>query len=159
MKPAYHIAQINIARMKGQNINDPAMQDFVDQLNTINTLAESSEGFIWRLKSEQGNATDLNPYNDARIIVNFTVWESLDHLRKYVYESAHTHVMKDRKKWFDKFEKPSYVLWYTGKGVIPSIEEAMKRIEYFKTRAAAATLLILVKYSSLTRITRQYDFS
>jgi hypothetical protein len=138
MEQGYHVAQINIARMKGQSINDPAMQNFVNQLDEINALAEQSEGFIWRLKSDEGNATDFNPYNDARIIVNFTIWESVDHLRQYVYQSAHTHVMKDRKKWFDKFEKPYYVLWYIEKGNIPSIEEAMKRLEHLQNNGGSS---------------------
>ena len=69
----WHIAQLNIASMLGNDINDPIMAEFVAQLDTINALAEQSNGFVWRLKSGAGNATDYNPYHDERIIVNFSV--------------------------------------------------------------------------------------
>jgi hypothetical protein len=128
----YNIAQLNIGRMTGININDPVMKEFKDQLDTINALAERTEGFVWRLKSEGGNATEFNPYSDDRIIVNFSVWESVDQLKNYVYRSAHTDVMRDRKKWFEKFGKPYYVLWYVNKGYIPTLEEAVERLEYLQ---------------------------
>ena len=79
----YHLAEINIARMKGVNIDDPIMQEFVDNLDLINGLAESSPGFIWRLKDESDNATDINPYNDEQVIVNVSVWEDIESLKQF----------------------------------------------------------------------------
>ena len=114
--------------MTGITINDPVMKEFVDQLDAINTLAEQSEGFVWRLKSDEGNATSYNPYHDERIIVNFSVWESADHLKDFVYKSAHTTVMKDRKKWFENFGQPYYVVWNIPAGYIPSLDEAVERL-------------------------------
>ncbi len=73
-RPAnYQIAQINIARMKGVNINDPIMKEFVDNLDRVNALAESSAGFVWRLKDDTNNATNLNPYDDEQVIINVSV--------------------------------------------------------------------------------------
>jgi Domain of unknown function (DUF3291) len=88
----YHLAQINIARMKGVNIEDPIMKDFVDMLDEINALAESSKGFVWRLKGDGNSATDLNPFDDDQIIVNMSVWEDIDALKAYVYDSKHVEV-------------------------------------------------------------------
>lgn len=48
----YQLAQINVARMIGVNIVDPIMQEFMDNLDGVNQLAENSAGFIWRLKDE-----------------------------------------------------------------------------------------------------------
>ena len=107
-----YIAQLNISKMLGPNIDDPSMKDFVAQLDEINLLGEKSKGFVWRLKSEGGNATSYNPYSDDRIIVNFTVWETAEDLKDFVYNTAHRLVMKDRKKWFENLGQPSYVLWY-----------------------------------------------
>lgn len=59
--------------MKGININDPIMQEFVNNLDSVNTLAKSSPGFIWRLKDEADNATSFNPFNNEQIIVNVSV--------------------------------------------------------------------------------------
>jgi Domain of unknown function (DUF3291) len=128
----WHIAQLNIANMLGKNINDPIMAEFVAQLDSINALAEQSSGFVWRLKSDAGNATDYNPYHDERIIVNFSVWENADSLKKFVYKSAHTAVMKDRKKWFENFGKAYYVVWHIPAGYIPSLDEAVERLAWLQ---------------------------
>jgi hypothetical protein len=128
----YQIAQLNIARMIGKNIEDPIMTEFVAQLDEINLLAEQSTGFVWRLKSDDGNATSYNPYNDDRLIINFSVWENTDTIREFVYNSAHRFVMRDRKKWFENFGQPYYVLWYVPEGSIPTIDEAVERLAYLQ---------------------------
>lgn len=133
----YHLAQINIARMLGENINHPVMKAFVEQLDAMNALAESSNGFVWRLKSGEGNATEFNPYNDERIIVNFSVWQSAEHLRAYTYQSAHTEVMRNRRSWFEKFGKPYYALWYVERGYIPTVQQAVERLEYLQQHGAS----------------------
>jgi hypothetical protein len=132
-----NIAQLNIGRMKGNNIDDPIMKEFKDQLDAINLLAEKSEGFIWRLKDEANNATAFNPFNDERMIINMSVWGSVQHLKDYVYRSAHTVVMRDRKKWFEKFERAYYVLWSVQPGHIPTIDEAIERLNYFHQHGAS----------------------
>lgn len=125
----WHIAQLNIARMLGKNIDDPVMAEFVAQLDNINALAEQSKGFIWRLKSGDGNATSYNPYGDERIIINFSVWQTPEDLKDFVFKSAHTTVMRDRKKWFENFGQAYYVVWNVPAGYIPSLEEAISRLE------------------------------
>ena len=95
----YHLAEINIAKMKGVDINDPIMKEFVDNLEAVNTLAEESEGFIWRLKDDTDSygATSLNPYNDEQIIINVSVWESTETLEHYMYKTFHSEFLKRRK--------------------------------------------------------------
>ena len=127
----YHIAQLNIARMLAP-ITDPIMAEFVAQLPPINALAEQSPGFIWRLQSESGDATSFKVYDDELIIVNLTVWESVDALREYVYRSAHHGVLRDRKRWFEKFDGPYYVLWWVPAGHLPSTQEGKERLEYLR---------------------------
>lgn len=91
-----HLAQLNVSRMLAPAIDHPIMADFVAQFDTINQLAEGSDGFIWRLKGEGNNATDLRPFDDERIIVNMSVWESPEQLQAFVrgagaiQESAHS---------------------------------------------------------------------
>ena len=131
-KNEWHVAQLNIGRMMGKNIDDPLMAGFVAQLDEINLLAEQSEGFVWRLKSDDGNATSYNPYNDDRLIINFSVWENAIQLKDFVYKSVHTIVMKDRKKWFENFGQPYYVLWNIQAGYIPSLDEAVERLAHLQ---------------------------
>ncbi|MEP7376275.1 MAG: DUF3291 domain-containing protein [Chitinophagaceae bacterium] len=128
----WHIAQLNIAAMLGKDIDDPIMAEFVAQLDAINALSEQSKGFVWRLKLDGGNATSYNPYHDERIIVNFSVWESADDLKNFVYKSAHTAVMKDRKKWFENFGQAYYVVWNIPAGSIPSLDEAVERLAFLQ---------------------------
>ena len=133
-----HIAQLNIARMIGKNIEDPVMIEFAAQLDEINLLAEQSEGFVWRLKSDDGNATSYNPYNDDRLIINFSVWENASTLREFVYTSAHKFVMRNRKKWFENFGQPYYVLWYIPESTTPTIDEAVERLAYLQQNGYSA---------------------
>jgi hypothetical protein len=133
----YHIAQINIARMLAP-IDDPVLADFVAQLQPINALAEKSPGFVWRLQSESGDATSIKVYEDDMIIVNLTVWESPDALRGYVYKSAHREVLRDRKRWFEKFDGPYYALWWIPAGHLPTTDEGKERLEYLRTHGDSA---------------------
>lgn len=125
----YYIAQVNIASMKAP-LNDPIMAEFVAALDEINALADRSPGFVWRLQSDEGNATNLRPYNDDRILFNLSAWESLEQLQAYVYKSAHTQVMRRRRQWFEKFEGMYLALWWIEVGHIPTVAEAKQRLEY-----------------------------
>jgi|SRR5687767_15044010 len=133
----YHLAQINIARMLAP-IDDPIMADFVAQLVPVNALADSSPGFIWRLQSESGDATSIQIYDDDLIIINLTVWESVDALREYVYKGSHHGVLRDRKRWFEKFDGPYYALWWIPAGHLPSPEEGKERLDYLREHGDSA---------------------
>lgn len=125
----WHLAQVNVAKIIGENIEDPVMAKFVAQLDEINRLAEGSPGFVWRLKDDSNNATNLNPYQDNRIIVNMSVWQTLDDLISYVYRGRHAEVMRQRRDWFVNFGKPYTALWYVPAGSFPTVEEAKERLQ------------------------------
>ena len=118
-----HLAQVNIARMKA-SLDDPVMSGFVARLDEINALADSSPGFVWRLQTSGGNATYLRPYDDDRILFNMSVWESIEHLKQYVYYTAHVAVFRNRQAWFEKFDGAYLALWWVPQGHTPSIDEA-----------------------------------
>lgn len=128
----YHLAEINIAKMKGITINDSIMKEFVDNLDLVNTLAEKSEGFVWRLKDDSSNATNLNPYNDEQIIVNVSVWENMETLEHYIYKTFHSDFLKRRKEWFQKFGKASTAMWWIPAGQVPTLEEAVEKLDYLQ---------------------------
>ena len=123
----HHIAQVNISRLLAP-IDDPLIADFKAALDPINALAESSPGFVWRLKSDGGNATDIQAFDDELIIVNMSVWESLDALRAFAFQSAHTPFMKRRKEWFSKFPTNQVALWWIRAGHTPTTDEAKERL-------------------------------
>jgi hypothetical protein len=126
-----HLAQVNIGRMKAA-LEDPTMAGFVARLDEINALADHSPGFIWRLQTSEGNATYLRPYDDDRILFNLSVWETPEHLRQYVYSSAHAELLRQRHTWFEKFAQAYVALWWIPAGHIPGIDEAKKRLEHLE---------------------------
>lgn len=136
----YQLAQINIARMKGVNIEDPIMKEFVDNLDRINALAEGSEGFIWRLKDDNNNATAFNPYDDEQIIINVSVWESIEALEQFVYRSLHTDFLKRRREWFQQFGKAYTAMWWIPAGVYPTIAEAAQKLADLQENGASAAV-------------------
>lgn len=132
-----HIAQVNIGRMKAA-LEDPVMAGFVARLDEINGLADRSPGFVWRLQTSAGNATYLRPYDDDRILFNMSVWESVEHLKRYVYTSVHVEVLKQRHAWFEKFSGAYTALWWIPKGHVPSVDEAKKRLAHLDAHGPTA---------------------
>lgn len=127
----YHLAQVNIGRMIAP-LESPVMAEFVAQLDEINALADNSSGFIWRLQSNEGNATCFRAYEDDLILFNMSVWESVEQLKNYVYRSAHGEVMKRRRDWFEKIDKMIMAMWWVEAGHIPTISEAKQRLDYLQ---------------------------
>lgn len=133
----HQLAQANVARMRAP-LDDPLMQRFVDQLDEINALAESSPGFVWRLQTEEGNATAVRVLDDDRLLLNMSVWVSLDALKRYVYDSDHLRVMRDRSAWFERMEGPFLVLWWVPAGHRPTPAEAEQRLRQLRALGPTA---------------------
>jgi hypothetical protein len=126
---SYHIAQINIGKVL-YPVEDPRMAGFMDNLDTINALAEATEGFIWRLKTDEGNATSIHAFDDPMLLVNMSVWKDIESLYLYAYKSQHGEFFAKRREWFSKIDLPTPVLWWVNAGHIPTVEEAKQRIDY-----------------------------
>ncbi len=131
----YHLAQLNIARMLAP-LDDPIMADFVANLERINGLAETSAGFVWRLKDDSGNATSLRIFDDDMLIINLTVWESVEALHEYTYYSDHAEMYRRRRDWFEKLEIPAVVMWWIPVGHIPTLTESKERYDLLHQRGA-----------------------
>ncbi|MFZ6843144.1 DUF3291 domain-containing protein [Undibacterium sp. RuTC16W] len=128
---AYELAQLNIAVMK-EPLDSPVMADFVANLDRINALAESSEGFVWRLQTEEGDATAVRPLGDETLI-NMSVWRDVESLNKYVYGSAHVDIMRRRKEWFERMQESYVVLWWVSKGHRPGLDEAIAKLALLRS--------------------------
>lgn len=124
----YHLAQLNIGKTVG-DMESPEMEVFANNLDPINAIAESSEGFVWRLKDESGNATNITPYEDPHIIVNMSVWESVEDLKNFMFRTHHAEFLGRRKEWFVPMAEATYVLWWIPVGTTPTIEEAKAKLE------------------------------
>jgi hypothetical protein len=127
MPNGLHLAQVNIGRIRDAP-DRPTMAGFMGRLDEINALAERSPGFVWRLQGTEGNATYLRPYDDDRILINMSVWETVEALQDYVYRSAHKELLRQRQEWFAKFEGVYLALWWVPEGHRPSVDEAKQRL-------------------------------
>ncbi|HET7585868.1 MAG TPA: DUF3291 domain-containing protein [Gemmatimonadaceae bacterium] len=127
---SYELAQLNIAVMK-EPLDSPKMADFVANLDRINALAESSPGFVWRLKTDEGNSTALRPLGEDTL-VNMSVWRDVASLNAYVYQSAHVEIMRRRKEWFERMREAWVVLWWVPRGQRPTESEAIAKLEHLR---------------------------
>ncbi len=129
----WHLAQMNVGTAL-HDIDDPRMAAFMNQLDSINALAEATPGFVWRLQSESGNATDIQVSEDPRFIVNMSVWTNLEALFDFVYKSSHRGVMVRRRQWFARPEGAYQVLWWVKPGMTPSVCEGLARLGRLNAR-------------------------
>ena len=123
-----HLAQCNVATMRGER-DDPIMAGFFERLESLNALADRSPGFVWRLQTDDGDATAIQAFENPRILFNLSVWQSLEALDDYVYRSDHVRAVQRRASWFERPEASPLVLWWIPAGHIPEIAEARQRLE------------------------------
>jgi Domain of unknown function (DUF3291) len=114
------------------------MADFAANLERINAVAEQSPGFVWRLQTEEGDATALRPFDDPNLLVNMSTWRDVESLNRYVYSSAHVDIMRRRREWFERMDQAFLVLWWVPPGHRPSVDEAVARLELLRTRGPTA---------------------
>ena len=129
MNATMHLAQLNIGRFRYPT-DDPRMADFMNALDLVNGLAERSKGFVWRLKDDSGNATDIAWAGDPSFAVNLTVWESVEALEKFVFMTAHRGIYARKHEFFEAPKAPTVALWWIEDGHIPALEEAKERLDH-----------------------------
>ncbi|MBV8947068.1 MAG: DUF3291 domain-containing protein [Solirubrobacterales bacterium] len=129
-RPDFHVAQLNIA-LASAPIDSDVLSEFVALLDPINALADRAPGFVWRLQTEDGNSIAVRWFDNDRMIVNLSVWESIDHLATFVYRSAHAEVMRRRREWFDRIGV-HLVLWSVPVGHVPTVAEAEERLAHLR---------------------------
>jgi hypothetical protein len=124
---AHHIAQINVSR-PAEPLDSRRLADFVAALDPINALADTAPGFVWRLQTEDGNATAVRVLDDDQLIVNMSVWESIEALGAFVFRSAHTGVMRRRREWFVPMLESTTALWWVPAGALPTVADGEQRL-------------------------------
>lgn len=134
---AFQLAQLNIGVIRGA-MDSPIMADFAGNLDRINALAESMPGFVWRLQTEEGDATAIRPFENENMLVNMSVWHDVAALHAYVYHSAHVELMRRRKEWFERMPEAFLVLWWVPVGHRPAVSEAMAKLELLRNNGPTA---------------------
>jgi hypothetical protein len=133
----FQLAQINVGRLRAP-VDSPMVAEFIAALDPVNALAEASPGYVWRFQTEEGNATAVRPYDDESILVNMSVWESIDALADFVYRSHHTDYLRRRAEWFDRMAETIVALWWIPAGHLPTLEEAIARLDHLRANGPSA---------------------
>ena len=128
---AYQLAQLNVGIIKGP-MDSPVMAEFAANLARINAVAEASPGFVWRLQTEEGDATAIRPFDNENLLVNMSVWQDLESLNAYVYKSAHVELMRRRREWFERMAESYLVLWWVAKDHRPTVAEAIRKLDLLR---------------------------
>jgi Domain of unknown function (DUF3291) len=135
--PGFHLAQVNISPMLAP-MDSPIMAEFVAGLAPINAIAEASQGFVWRLTGDEDNATALRVFDNDMIIINMSIWESVEDLKHFAYQTAHSEFIKNRKKWFERMTTPYLAMWWIKEGEITNPHSAKARLEYLTKNGDSA---------------------
>lgn len=133
---SYLLAQVNIARLSAP-LDSPVLADFVAALDPVNAAAEDAPGFIWRLQTEDGNATAIRSFEwdaagSAGVIVNMSVWESVDALAAFVYSDSHRPVLRRRREWFEHMAEAYTAMWWIRRGTVPTTTDAEERVRHLR---------------------------
>jgi hypothetical protein len=132
-----HLAQINVARLL-RPLDAPETAEFVAALAPVNALADAAPGFVWRLQGETGDATPIRVFDDDAVIVNLSVWESLEAFRGFVYDGGHLAVLRRRLEWFERPAGPHTALWWVDPGTLPTPEDGARRLALLAERGPTA---------------------
>ena len=124
-----HLAELNIARLK-YPFDDPRIAEFAENLARVNAVADRSEGFVWRLQDDSGDATSIHAFDDPMVIVNMTVWQSAEHLERFVWNTVHKQFYAKRAEWFELMQAQHFVMWWVDEGHVPDLAEAKARLDH-----------------------------
>jgi uncharacterized protein DUF3291 len=129
---SFELAEVNIARLVAP-IDGPVLADFVALLDPINALADAAPGFVWRLQTDEGNATAIKAFEwdaaeSAGVIINLSVWTDVENLAAFVFGDMHREVMRRRREWFHRMTDAYTVCWWVPAGHRPTPAEAEDRI-------------------------------
>jgi hypothetical protein len=129
-----HLAQINVARLLAP-IEAPETADFAAALAPVNAQADAAPGFVWRLQTDSGDATAVRASDDPLLIVNLTVWESVEALEAFAYrDDSHLAVLRRRREWFERPTEAATALWWVPAGHVPTLDEALARLAVLRAR-------------------------
>jgi Domain of unknown function (DUF3291) len=132
----YLLAQVNVARLR-EPLDSALLADFVAALDLVNAAADAAPGFVWRLQTEDGNATAVHAFEwdqagSAGVLVNMSVWESVETLAAYVYSDTHRQVLRRRREWFERMATAHVALWWVPRGHMPTTGEAEERVLHLR---------------------------
>jgi GNAT superfamily N-acetyltransferase len=150
-----NLAQCNVATLR-QPIDHPDTVEFAAGLVTVNALAEAAPGYVWRLQTDEGDATGISVDDNPLTIVNLTVWESLDAMRSFAFHGLHRDFLRRRNDWFQSGMSRA-AMWWIPAGTVPTTTEAMRRLEFLDRFGPSAHAFNGQRFPSLVVLRRSLD--
>lgn len=138
MTAAFHLAQVNVARLIAP-MDDPRVKGFRDALERINALGEAQPGFVWRATGPGFDALDLPGFDDPLILTNASVWESAEHLAAFAYRTEHRLYVRRAREWFEEPAEPQVALWWIPAGHRPDLAECAARLSHLRANGPTCT--------------------
>jgi hypothetical protein len=140
---SFQLAQDNIACLVAPIASDQLV-DFVSSLDDVNASAQQAPGFVWRLKTESGNAISIvafewDVHENAGVIVNLSAWETIEDLTEWIQGPLHRAVMLQRRRWFERVSEATTALWWVSEGHSPSTLEAESRLLHLRQHGPTPT--------------------
>ena len=127
--PAMHLAELNVGRLLAPT-NDPRVAEFMAALDRVNGLGKRMPGFVWMMEGSGAPGTG-NTENaiggDAQFVSNLTVWESVETLEAFVWNTVHRQFYERRAEWFEVLGRMHFVMWWVPAGHKPTLDEARHR--------------------------------
>jgi hypothetical protein len=132
----WQLAQVNIGRLR-EPLDHPQLAAFVEALDPVNAVADRAPGFVWRLQTDEGNATSVEGFTwdageSAGLIINMSVWTDVEHLTSFVLGDLHRAILRRRREFFQKMTEAYLACWWVPKGHRPSTDEAEQRIRHLR---------------------------
>lgn len=137
----HHLAQLNLGLFNAP-LDSAEMTEFTLALDPINALAESTPGFVWRLKDDDGGSSsfvDVPGTDDPLIAPNMSVWRDVESLRHFMFKSGHAIYLRRRAEWFQRQDGPIAVMWWIPEGEIPTLVDAVRRLDHLRDHGPSET--------------------
>jgi len=135
-----HLAELNIGRLIAPT-DDPRVAEFMAALDRVNGLGKRMPGFVWMMEGsgEPGTGNTENYIgDDAQFVTNLTVWESVETLEAFVWNTVHRQFYERRREWFEVLGEMHFVMWWVEDGHRPTLSEGLARLEQLKAEGNTA---------------------
>jgi hypothetical protein len=131
---AMHLAELNVGRLLAPT-DDPRVAAFMKALDAVNGIGKRSPGFVWMMEGSgepgAGN-TETKIGGDPQRISNLTVWENVESLEHFVWNTVHRAFYERRAEWFEVLDGMHFVMWWVPVGHRPTLDEALGRLEHLQ---------------------------
>lgn len=135
----HHLAELNIGRLLAPT-DDPRVQPFMTALDKVNGLGKRMPGFVWMMEGSgapgTGN-TEAKIGGDPQFVSNLTVWEDVQSLEEFVWNTVHRAFYQRRAEWFEVLGDMHFVMWWVPEGHHPTLEEALERLDHLRANGAS----------------------